>query len=361
MSVRIPLEFSARTLRSQELEKTLIEKHMRVCLSVDAGFETAVTVAPSEPILAEASYLLMQSPAFDLPRWLLAELEHPGLDKGSRGELIIMTLCLQARDAAATRLQSRTIPVNHFIQELIAPAAHDEVLRSKPIRARTSHEADTPLQDTFRASHMYFNHFVKFRHRKLINRTYLWRLIARGAAGLCVDFQYGIDVVVPFLYWDLVLRRDNVSTLFVQGKNDETFQNVPHEYLFDMMNPYRVGFFDTNESNPVPVIRTVFALASTTPCVLALKHPQRTQPPRDGAFQANFQADKYTAFDIWCAKACHETFRPIKDDNVFQKLLLRSCVFPDVYETKKSEAIENATRSMNPATDVHQAHWERFV
>jgi hypothetical protein len=85
MSVRIPLEFNTRTLRSQELEKTLVEKHMRVCLSVDAGFETAIIVAPSEPILAEASYLLMRSPTFDLPRWLLAELEHPGLDKGSRG------------------------------------------------------------------------------------------------------------------------------------------------------------------------------------------------------------------------------------------------------------------------------------
>jgi hypothetical protein len=272
MSVRIPLEFNARTLRSRQLEKTLIEKHMHVCLSVDAGFETAITVAPSEPILAEASYLLMRSPAFDLPRWLLAELEHPGLDKGSRGELIIMTLCLQARDAAAARLQSRTTPFKDFLQELIAPAAHNEVLGSKPIRVRTSDEADIPLGDTFRNSHMYFNHFVKFRHRKLINRTYLWCLIARGAAGICVDFQYGIDIVIPFLYWDPVLRRDNVSALFIQGKNDETFQATPQEYLFDMMNPYRVQFFDKKETDPVPIVRMVFALASITPCVVALKH-----------------------------------------------------------------------------------------
>jgi hypothetical protein len=58
MSVRIPLEFNVRTLRSQKLEQTLVENHMHVCPSVDAGFETAITVTPSEPILAEASYLL---------------------------------------------------------------------------------------------------------------------------------------------------------------------------------------------------------------------------------------------------------------------------------------------------------------
>jgi hypothetical protein len=361
MSVRIPLEFNARTLRSQEMERTLVEKHMRVCLSVDYGFETAVTVAPSEPVLAEASYLLMRSPAFDLPRFLLAELEHPGLDKGNRGELIVMTLCLEARDAAATRLQNRIIPVNDFIRELIAPAAHDEVLRSKPIRSRTSNEADKTLEDTFRNSHMYFNHFVKFRNRKVINRAYLWGLIIRGAAGICADFQYGIDVVVPFLCWDRVLRPENVSAFFFQSKNDKTFQAKPDEYLFDMMNPYQIQFFDENETFPVPVIRMVFALASTTPCVTALKPPERTQPPREGAFKAKFQADKYTAFDIWCGKASQETFRPVKDDNVFDKLLIRSRVFPDVYETKKSEAIQNATRSMNPATDVHRAHWERFL
>ena len=64
---------------------------MRVCLSVDPGFETAITIAPSEPLLVEAAYLLMCSSTFDLPCSLLTELELPGLDKGSHGELIVMT------------------------------------------------------------------------------------------------------------------------------------------------------------------------------------------------------------------------------------------------------------------------------
>jgi hypothetical protein len=58
ISVCIPLEFTARTLlHTQDMEKTLVEKHLHICLDVDSGFETAVTVTPSEPILAEASSL----------------------------------------------------------------------------------------------------------------------------------------------------------------------------------------------------------------------------------------------------------------------------------------------------------------
>ena len=363
MSVRLPLEFNGRTLRAQDMERTLVEKHMRVCLSVDPGFETAITVAPSEPLLAEASYLLMRSPAFDLPRSLLTELELPGLDKGDRGELIVMTLCLEARDAAAMRLQNRVIPVIDFIRELLVPGAHDDVLGSMPIMARTSDEANSTLEDTFRNSKIYFNHFIKLRNRKTINRNFLWGLIARGAAAQCADYQYGMDVIVPFLYWDSILRRENVSAFLIQGKNDETYQAKPHLDLFDRMSPYQnsVGFFDVDESHPLPVIRMVFALASKTPCVTVIKPAERIQPERRGAHKPAFKGDKYTAFDIWCGKASRETYRPIKDDGIFEKLLLRSRVFPDVYESKKSESIQNATRNMNPATDVHHAHWEWFT
>jgi len=106
MSVCLALEFNGKTLRAQDIERKLIEKHMCVCLSVDPGFEMAITITLSEPLLVEASYLLMQNPAFDLPRRLLTELELPGLDKGSHGELIVMTLGLEACDMAAKRLQS---------------------------------------------------------------------------------------------------------------------------------------------------------------------------------------------------------------------------------------------------------------
>ena len=358
ISVRIPLDFSARTLRSEQMERTLVEKHLRVCLKVDPGFETAVTIAPSEPLLAEASYLLMKDPVFDLPRCLLSELELSGLNKGDRGELIGMTLCLMARDAATKRLDKPIIPVRDFIQELLVPSA--DVLLSMPIRARTSEEADKTLEDTFRGSNIFFNHFVKFRDPRVINRKYLLRLIARGAAGLCADFQYGTDIVIPFLFRDSLLQEENVSAIILQIKNNLGFQSNPCDWIFDMMNPYHIGFFDESETKLVPIIRMVFALASTTPAVVVLQRPERMQPQRGAACKAKFQVDEYTSFDIWCAKASHKTFLPIKDDFIFNEILLRSRVFPDVYERKESDGLQNATRSMYPATDVHPAHWFFF-
>jgi hypothetical protein len=74
MSVHLALEFNMRSICAQDMQKKLVKRHMHVCLSVDAGFETAITVAPSEPLLVEGSYLLMQNHAFDLPCSLLTEL-----------------------------------------------------------------------------------------------------------------------------------------------------------------------------------------------------------------------------------------------------------------------------------------------
>jgi hypothetical protein len=172
-----------------------------------------------------------------------------------------------------------------------------------------------------------------------------------------------VDIIVPFLSWDSILRWENVSAFFIQGKNDKKFQETPRLRLFDRMNPCEnsLGFFDPKESYPVPLIRMVFVLASKTPCVTVIKSHERVHPPRRDAPKPAFKSDKYTAFDIWCAKASREMFRSIKDDAIFEKLLLCSCVFPDVYENKKSESIQNVTRNMNPATDVHHAHWERFT
>jgi hypothetical protein len=84
ISICIPLDFSLGHTHSREMEQTLVEKHLQVCLQVNPGFETPVTIMASKPLLAEASYIIMSKPAFDLPRALLNVLEHQGLDKGNR-------------------------------------------------------------------------------------------------------------------------------------------------------------------------------------------------------------------------------------------------------------------------------------
>src|SRR5215475_2688237 len=116
MAVRMALEFNPISTETRARELEQVEKYMRVCLVVHEGFETAVTISPSEPLLSEASRLLMtEHPSFDVPRTLLQELEKPGLDKGDRGELIAELLLILASDAAfetkkcATRQRPNTL------------------------------------------------------------------------------------------------------------------------------------------------------------------------------------------------------------------------------------------------------------
>ena len=108
---------------------------------------------------------------------------------------------------------------------------------------------------------IYFNHFIKLHDHKVINRKYLWRLIAHGAAEICADFQYSIDLIIPFSYRDNKLQKNNVSAFFIQSKNDKAYQTTPQNYLFNMMDPYKIQFFDKDDKETTPVIRMVFALA----------------------------------------------------------------------------------------------------
>ncbi|KIL63618.1 hypothetical protein M378DRAFT_24971 [Amanita muscaria Koide BX008] len=368
MAVRLALEFNATTLASQNREMTQVEKHMRVCLVMNPGFETAVTTAPSEPLLAQAAYLLMQDRNdFDLPRTLLEELQKLGLNKVDRGELICLVLLLIARDVAVQEKGSAAIGVLFFMEKLLASRWSSMVFDSKPARCRTSAKDQLPFSEVFAKSKIYFNHFVKVHDFKVIHRAFLWRLIARGAAVLCADNQDGIDVVLPFLYLDDRLGRDNVSAIFIQVKNNGKFSSTPNLFLFDAMNPYFLGFFDMDEQKPVPIIRMVFALASSESCVMAVEDvPLRTNPPRRARSKGKDRArpcPAYTAFDIWCAGTTAETFSVVKpgDEQVYSDLLKPDRLFPGVYEEDTEiDSTKSARRNMNPGTAAHPDHWTKF-
>lgn len=87
-----------------------------------------------------------------------------------------------------------------------------------------------------------------------------------------VDQEYGIDLIIPFIFRDKTLQETNVSAVIIQSKNDKRFTATPTHYLFKMMRPYHIRFFNEGDI-PVPIIRMVFALGSPTPCVTVLERP----------------------------------------------------------------------------------------
>src|SRR5262249_24080001 len=103
MSVRLALEFNAQTTEARAYEMEQVEKHMRVCILVHKGLDTAVTISPSEPILAEAARQYMSTYGFDMPASLLEHLTTMGLDKGDRGELAAQLILILAADKACEK------------------------------------------------------------------------------------------------------------------------------------------------------------------------------------------------------------------------------------------------------------------
>src|SRR6266576_4377445 len=216
------------------------------------------------------------------------------------------------------------------------------------------------VQKTLADSKIYFNHFIKIHDPRVVNRKYLWMLIARGAAILCANNQIGIDVLVPFSYHDTKLGRKNVSAILIQVKNDRRFSTTPIRWLFDGMNPFFIGLFDHSD-DPLPVIRMVFALSSTKTGV-TIMGSEGTRYRRKVKGKKTKKSPPYTSYDIWCAGAFASTFAVIKEteENTYQQLLkVCSNPFPGSYQSDLDE-VEAQRRSMYPGSMTDVDHWGAF-
>jgi hypothetical protein len=371
-----------------------VEKYMRVCILIHKGFETAVTISPSEPLLAEAARQYMSThSSFNMPASLLEHLTTMGLDKGDQGELVAQILLILAADKACEEHLAiagkqlceptagsedqpilempvvstvpRAFSVELFIKALLEEQWHGNVLSSFPAKWRTKTESNCKFQTAFKDTKVYFTHFVRLDDPEVVNREFLWRLAIRGCIALCANCQDGFDIIAPLVFGTGRLCRTNISALFVQVQNDKRFKVQPNTKLFDLMNPYLVRFFDINEKEPLPIIRMVFSLGSPTAAVEVLPQyvEQLPRKAKTAARKAVQKSPRFTSYDIWCAKASSETFGVIKieDEQNYARLLKADKVFPQAYCSELGiEEVESNKRSMNPGTSVDAAHWASF-
>ena len=113
---------------------------------------------------------------------------------------------------------------------------------------------------------MWFNHVIKIEDGAMINTKLLWTFITRGAMIMCSHNQDGIDIVLPVCSTKGNLSRDTVAAILIQVKNAKRIGCSIDKAIFDGMDPLSLGLFDKDSRKPV--IRMVFALASSPPGVL---------------------------------------------------------------------------------------------
>lgn len=366
MATRLALQFNATTLAARNSEFEQIENHMRICIAVKEENETAVSIAASEPILAEAAEHIQHKLKVNLPEELRNLLQGPGLNKGDRGELVAVLLLTLARDKVVRSEGNnlrRDVGLLSFLEALLAPKWHD-ILDALPTH-NGKDKTSKPLREAFSNARLHFNHFLKITDAKVINRDYLWLLVARGAAVLCANNQGGIDAVIPIVHDNTQkLGRKNVTGLVLQIKNDPRFAEKPKRFLFDAMDPYFICLFDAKDEAPPPIIRMVFALASPISNVKSFLPKSSSRPSLSRQAKPTPSKPKFTSYDLWCAKASTETFGVIEDnqDNVFADLLQLHRIFPRSYEPSVGEpkSVKDLRMCMHPGSGTDPNHW-RFA
>ncbi|KAF8328569.1 uncharacterized protein EI90DRAFT_3064614 [Cantharellus anzutake] len=343
MSHRLVLDFNTsiyfgrhRTLAVRN-QMNQVERHMHVCLGVKDGFESVVTVAASEPILTEATAIILCT-IRDKDRscqMLQDILEWPGMSKGDRGELITCNIIIDTVDDLMSkegRWEPGGVMVTSLFEALFThDIYHKSIKDSLPSRLLTGSCNDS-FAETFKSSRIYVTHFIKVYDFKVLSVQYLFKLAARGVGVICADNQHGIDV----------------------SKNDHSYGTSPKQHLFDVMDPSELGIF-AKSTRPPPVIRMVNALASKESKVSVIIPPERVQPSRQ---EKQVRTSAFTSFDIWCAGASSRTFRTIgsQDDGTYDDLLGLSKDVPAMFEPDEG-FMWDAVRSMYPGGACDAGHW----
>ncbi|KAG6819007.1 hypothetical protein H0H93_016449 [Arthromyces matolae] len=364
LATRLALQFKPTSL-DEQLEQ--VEQHLRICLSmVKEDLETAITIAPSEPILAEASALItsLQPGGQTLPSLLRDTLlGTPGLSLGDRGELAGLLLLTMTRDTivyprhAAQSTTNRSIPLPLFFKTLLGIPNLDATL---PVNVADGDEG-AAFGEAFKDSRIHFNHFVKVTDSEVINRDFLWMIASRGAGILCADRQLGINaILVAVLDHKKPLGPDNIVIILLQMKNDKSYQLEFRGHLYSIMNPYLLRILEkSGPCNDIPFIRLVFALASSEAGAYRLTRP-RTSPG------ARFKQDvttSFTSYDFWCAGISKETFPVVGgEEHVYRDILNREVFGNNDYmalqhEPREAEVLK---KSSNPATCKNEDHW-RYI
>ncbi|PBK83916.1 hypothetical protein ARMGADRAFT_1170298 [Armillaria gallica] len=341
LSQRLALELDSRTPADLLKEQNLVENHMRVCLKIGSGFEDPVTTSSSEPVLSEASSLYTRlSKDFSMPDALKTIFSDFPIKHERQGALLVLAMFTVARDSAISRRHEwctsiPIVPVASFFEQLFAEDISDML----PSRVTRTHEPRS-FKDVFSRANMHFNHCVKRHDAGMLTRSMLLGFIARGAA---IVHQPGVDIIVPFLFYDLKLVKWNVG--FILAKVDGGA--VPRAGLFDTMDPFVLGLFEDGEPT-VPIIRIVFALGVAKEKGKLVRMPYHVQ-------------DDVTSYDFWCAGMLPEILKPAATAPwTWDKLLAASCGWAKIYNAESEERTAYR-RQQNPLGVGDAEHWSQFV
>jgi hypothetical protein len=325
---------------------------MRVCLKIDAAFDTMTSTSSSEPVLSEAAYFIMQKESFNAPMALKSVMEGFSISKGDRGEFLVLLLLTLARDATVGAADKYGRPIKENRWFGLTDFLHGQVFRKANVDpslvTATSTNALNMLSTDFPNAQLHFNHFMKVHEYKCIEITLLLLLQGRGAAVLCANNQKAVDAVNVFLRDGTKLVQDNAGLILYQIKNDLSYSAKPQQKLFDAMDPHELNILK-KPTDAVPLIKIVFALAARKPYLSVVRRDRTTS---------------YSAviYEIWCAGMSPGILPPIEETQrgIWESLLQASNGWKELYKDT-SEVTGNLRRSETPGAALDNSHFSRWA
>ncbi|RXW21422.1 hypothetical protein EST38_g4413 [Candolleomyces aberdarensis] len=287
---------------------------MRYCAYADSRLRM-VTIAPSEPLLAEAAFEHLHY----FCRWeevleiIAANLDTWGIHQGDRGEFVMGLIWMAARDAVVVKafpgnVQNRRPwdPYRHsvvfimdFMKNLLPTGYHQKLESMKPSVGGGTDE----FQHAFADCRLWCNHFIQVQDYKVISTKFLCALLSNGIGVLCAPNQAGIDLLWIGLKGDKICE-ENLVLILGQAKNDKSYRTKSNPLILDAMDPVKLDICAANRS--IPIIRIVFALASENPGVTLVE-------PSDRKSLRQKQSSKFTSYDFWFAGVDPSTFQCVTD------------------------------------------------
>jgi hypothetical protein len=301
MGLRLGLRLSSKSKSDADVAKELVERHMRVLMGINWNSQTITALAPSEPVLAEASIQLMRQLRKLRPAQALQQtLEDSLHTREKREELIAAFLLLLARDEAQQAQEGcAKIPVKTFLEKLLGT----KVLKFHPNISKPGKE-DMTLEDAFKGAYVHFTHVIVVQQESSLTREEISRLIARGALPVWpLSGRSGFDLMIPVIQGDTV-KASTVTAIFIQVKNDTASDSACDQFFYQM-NPEYTKFLSPHqylEDFEHPFIRIVMAFQGSQSGVT--RHYLTTSERND-----------CTTYDIVCRGFTHHTYKVIKESD----------------------------------------------
>ncbi|KAF8329829.1 uncharacterized protein EI90DRAFT_3125086 [Cantharellus anzutake] len=267
IDMRLQLDYEpARQVAATALAQ-MVASHMRTVFSIPTHRDYMRSGYPSEPWLAEAAAQEMENLHSLQPDFIFKTLEevmNQGIiDIGERGEVIARAMIMRAYDRAVGKSRlppytsddkfikfSRGCRLIDFIGCLFSAGAAQDVLASLPITGGTVN-----LGEQFENARIRFTHFARLHSEDVVSTAGCIAGIVRCAAFVTQRGQPSIDMMIPIVLnphktQPDLLRRENVTAMFIQIKNRRTAGNTAG-YNIDARN---LSFFSGGDQPYITLV-----------------------------------------------------------------------------------------------------------